>query len=37
MVNNNYLDDLINQDIYLRPRDSNIKNSENKYLKMPLE
>ena len=34
MVNNNYLDDLFNQDAYLRPRDSNIKNNENKYLKM---
>lgn len=37
MVNNNYLDDLLNQDTYLRPKDSNIKNNENKYLKMPLE
>ena len=26
MVNNNYLDDLLNQDTYLRPKDSNIKN-----------
>ena len=34
MINNNYLDDLINQDIYLRPRDSNMKDSQNKYLKM---
>ena len=36
MVNNNYLDDLLNQDTFLRPRDSNMKNNENKYLKMPL-
>ena len=34
MINNNYLDDLLNQDTYLRPKDSNIKNNENKYLKM---
>ena len=34
MIQNNYLDDLSNQDIYLRPKDSNIKNNENKYLKM---
>ena len=34
MIQNNYLDDLSNQDIYLRPQDSNIKNNENKYLKM---
>lgn len=34
MIQNNYLDDLLNQDIYLRPKDSNIKNNENKYLKM---
>ena len=26
MTNNNYLDDLLNQDTYLRPKDSNIKN-----------
>lgn len=26
MINNNYLDDLINQDTYLRPKDSNMKN-----------
>jgi len=34
MIHNNYLDDLLNQDTYLRPKDSNIKNNENKYLKM---
>lgn len=33
MINNDYLEDLSNQDKYLRPRDSNIKSSENKYLK----
>tara|TARA_B100001063_G_C16776690_1_gene566087 strand:+ start:5122 stop:5433 length:312 start_codon:yes stop_codon:yes gene_type:complete len=26
MINNNYLDDLLNQDTYLRPKDSNMKN-----------
>lgn len=36
MINNNYLDDLLNQDTYLRPQNSNMKNSENNYLKMPL-
>ena len=35
MVENNYLDDLLNQDMYLRPKDSNIENKGNKYLKMP--
>ena len=34
MVENNYLDDLLNQDMFLRPKDSNIENSDNKYLKM---
>ena len=33
MINNDYLEDLSNQDKYLRPRDSNIKSSDNKYLK----
>ena len=33
MIKNNYLDDLTNQDIYLRPQDSNIKTNDNKYLK----
>lgn len=33
MVKNNYLDDLLNQDMFLRPKDSNMKNNENKYLK----
>ena len=28
MIQNNYLDDLLAQDTYLRPKDSNIKNSE---------
>ena len=32
MIKNNYLDDLTNQDMYLRPQDSNSKTS-NKYLK----
>ena len=33
MFNNNYLEDLQNQDSYLRPQDSNIKTKDNKYLK----
>ena len=33
MINNDYLEDLSNQDKFLRPRDSNIKSSDNKYLK----
>jgi len=33
MIRNNYIDDLNTQDKFLRPQDSNIKTSENKYLK----
>ena len=33
MDGNNYLEDLRVQDNFLRPRDSNIKSSSNKYLK----
>ena len=33
MFNNNYLEDLSNQDQYLRPQDSNIRTKDNKYLK----
>ncbi len=34
MINNDYLEDLNNQATFLRPCDSNIKSSENKYLKV---